>query len=490
MKGFSFTKSLFVLLLFSFGIFIAGCAKKEEENKIPVTTTSEEAKAEFLKGRDLFEKQRQQESLQHFTKAIEMDNNFALAYYYHSLANPTTKGFFEDLEKTLALTDKVSEGEKLMILSLKAGVDGDQKKQEEHLKKLVELYPEDERAHNQLGQFYFGQQEYSKAVDHMKKSTEIAAAYSAPYNMMGYAYRNLRDYDQAEKAFEKYIELIPDDPNPYDSYAELLLKEGKYDESITQYQKALDVNSNFVASHLGIATNLTYLKKYDDARNQCQKLFDMARNDGEKRAALFSKTISYIAEGKTDLAMDEMQKQYLLGEAINDAGAMSGDLNAMGNILFEAGKYDEAKTKYDLALQVALNSNLPEEVKENTKRLDLYNQSRILLMKGKLEDAKIKAQEFSEKTGTANNTFQIWLSHELNGLIALEEKDFAKAQQEFTLANQQNPYTFYRLALANKGANNKEEAKKNCEMSLQFNGLTNMNQAFVTKKAEKLLTTL
>jgi len=110
MIGFSFTKSLFVLLLFSFGIFIAGCAKKEEENKIPVTTTSEEAKAEFLKGRDLFEKQRQQESLQHFTKAIETDNNFALAYYYHSLANPTTKGFFEDLEKTLALTDKVSEG--------------------------------------------------------------------------------------------------------------------------------------------------------------------------------------------------------------------------------------------------------------------------------------------------------------------------------------------------------------------------------------------
>jgi len=489
MKSFSLTKSLFVLLLLSFSIFI-GCAKKEDENKIPVTTTSEEAKAEYLKGLELFEKLQQQESLQHFKKAIEMDNNFALAYYYHSIANPTTKGFFADLEKTLALTDKVSEGEKLLILSLKAGVDGDQKKQEEHLKKLVELYPEDERAHNQLGQFYFGQQEYEKAVDHMKKSTEIAAAYSSSYNMMGYSYRNLGKYEEAEQAFVKYIELIPNDPNPYDSYAELLLKEGKYEESIEQYQKALNINPNFIASHLGIATNYNFLKKYDDAINQSQKLYDMARDDGERRAALFSKTITFVNQGKTDLALDEMQKQYVLGETINDAGAMSGDLNVMGNILFEAGKYDEAKQKYEQSLQVTINSDLPDEVKENTKRLDLYNQARILLMKGKLEDAKTIAKEFSEKSESANNTFQVWLSHELNGLIALEEKDYTKAQQEFMMANQQNPLTFYRLALAYNGANNKEEAKKHCEMSLRFNALTNINQAFATNRAEKLLADL
>ncbi len=489
MKSISILKILFGTVIFIALVIISGCTKKEDADKIPITTSSEEARADFIKGRDLFEKQRVQESLQYFESAIAKDKDFALAYYYHAIANPTTKGFFEDLEKLTALTDKVSEGEKLLILALKAGVDGNQAKQEEHLKKLVELYPNDERAHTQLGTFYFGQQEYQLAVDHLKKASEIAPEYSAAYNMMGYSYKNLGNYGEAEKAFQKYIELIPDDPNPYDSYAELLLKEGKYDASIEQYKKALNINPNFIGSHLGIATNYTFQKKYDEARKQCDALYGMARNDGEKRAALFTKAITYVDEGNIDMALQEMQKQYELAEKINDAGDMSNDLNTMGNILFDAGQYEEAKIKYDQALTIALNSNLPEEIKETTKRLDIYNQAKILLMNGKLADAKTKAKEFGEKATMANNTFQVWLSHELNGMIALNEKDYKKAQEEFMQANQQNPYTHYRLALAYSGAGNKEEAKKHFEMSKDFKALTNLNQAFVRNKAEKMLAT-
>jgi len=76
----------------------------------------------------MFEKLQFQESLQHFENALAKDNNFALAYYYHANANTTTKGFFEDLDKAVALVDKISEGEKLMILALQATANGDQKK--------------------------------------------------------------------------------------------------------------------------------------------------------------------------------------------------------------------------------------------------------------------------------------------------------------------------------------------------------------------------
>ena len=244
-KTFFRTGLIMISILFAF-IILSGCTKKEEEGKIAITTTSTEAKDDFLKGRDLFEKLRQQESLKYFEGAFAKDNKLAMAYYYHSLANPTTKGFFEDLNNAVANIANVSEGEKLIILAFKAGVDGDQKLQEEHLKKLVELYPNDERAHGQLGQFYFGQQQYDLAVEHLKKSTELAPDYSSSYNMLGYSYRNLENYNEAEKAFKKYIELIPNDPNPYDSYAEMLLKQGRYEESITQYKKALEKNPGFL----------------------------------------------------------------------------------------------------------------------------------------------------------------------------------------------------------------------------------------------------
>lgn len=470
--------------------FVSGCTKPVDNSKIAVTTTSEEAKADYQKGRDLFEKLRQRESLQYFESAFAKDNKFAMAYYYHTLANPTAKGFFEDLNNAVANAEIVSDGEKLIILALKAGVDGNQKLQEEHLKKLIELYPNDERAQGQLGQFYFGQQKYNLAVEHLKKSTEIAPDYTSSYNMLGYSYRNLENYTEAEKAFKKYIELIPDDPNPYDSYAEMLSKQGRYEESIVQYNKALEKNPGFFASHMGISNNLIYLNRHDEAVANCNKAYEIAKNDGERRFALFTNVVAYVDAGNTDAALNEMQKQFNLAKNIDDAGAINGDLNAMGNILFEAGRYDEAKAKFTEALSVIETSDLAEEVKENNRRLNLYNMGRIAVMTGKMENAKKMADEFSTRSTAANNTFQIWLAHQLNGLIALQEKEYKKAVSEFEKSNLQNPQTYYLMATAYSKDGNKVEAKKYADKCANFNALININQAFVRNKAKELVTSL
>ncbi|MGB5287064.1 MAG: tetratricopeptide repeat protein, partial [Ignavibacteriaceae bacterium] len=478
------TGLLMIVILFTF-IILSGCSKQEDEGKIAVTTMSSEAKNDFLTGRELFEKLRLQESLQHFENAFAKDDKFVMAYYYHSLANPTNKGFFEDFDNAVANVESVSEGERLIILALKAGVDGNQKAQEEYLKKLVELYPNDERAHQQLGQFYFGQQKFELAVQHLKTATEIAPEFSTSYNMLGYSYRNLENYVEAEKAFKKYIELIPDDPNPYDSYAEMLSKQGRYEESITQYQKALNIKPDFFASHMGISNNYIYLNKYDEAKENCDKSYEIAKNNGERRFALFTKTVACVDQGDTDGALEELQKQFNLAQNIDDAGAMTGDLTQMGNVLFEAGRYDEAKAKYDEALSVMVGSGLADEVKENTRRFNIYNMGRIALMTGKTEEAKKLAGEFNTSADKANNTFQIWQAHYLNGLIALQEKDYKTAISEFEKSNLQNPQTFYYMAVAYSKDGNVTEAKKYADKCANFNALINMNQAFVRNKAIK-----
>lgn len=479
--------SAFLLLT---ALIFSGCSKPEEEGKIAVTTMSSEAEADFLKGRELFEKLRQRESLEYFENAFSKDNKFAMAYYYHSLANPTAKGFFDDLANAVTNAENVSEGERLIILALQAGVDGNQKLQEQTLKQLVDLYPNDERAHGQLGQFYFGQQKYELAIQHLKKSTEIAPDYSLAYNMLGYSHRNLGNFDDAEKSFKKYIELIPDDPNPYDSYAEMLLKQGRYDESIVQYKKALEINPDFFASHMGISNNLIYQKKYDQAKENCRNCYDIAKNDGERRFALFTMTVAYVDEGDIDGAMEQMEKQFEIAKTIDDAGAMTGDLNTMGNILYEAGRYDEAREKFKESLKVMMESDLSDEVKENNRRLSIYNAGRLQLKTGNIDESKKLAANFSNQAKNANNTFQIWLSHYLNGLIALEEEDYKTAISEFNQSNMQNPQTYYHLALAYMGDGNTEEAKKYAEQCANFNALVSLNQAFVGNKAQEMLTSL
>src|ERR671914_331614 len=255
-----------------------------------------------------------------------------------------------------AVAGKASEGERLLILATEAGANGEASKQKEHLDKLVAAHPNDERAHFNLGGYYFGQQDFKQAIEHYRKATELAPSYSPAYNILGYAYRQNGDYANAEQAFKKYIELIPNDPNPYDSYAELLLKMGKYEDSITQYRKALSIDPNFVASRNGIAADLLYMGKPDEAAAELQAISDKARGDGDRRTALFGMTVVAADGGKLDKALEEVEKQYALGEKINDTAAMTGDLQLKGNILVELGRYDEAKEQFERLLKMTEES--------------------------------------------------------------------------------------------------------------------------------------
>jgi predicted negative regulator of RcsB-dependent stress response len=79
---------------------------------------------------------------------------------------------------------------------------------------------------------------------------------------------------------------------------------------------------------------------------------------------MFQTTVTYVEEGRFDLAMAELDRQYALGKGIGDAAAMAGDATFMGNVLLESGKPAEALKKFEQAVQVTEASQLAPEVKE------------------------------------------------------------------------------------------------------------------------------
>jgi tetratricopeptide (TPR) repeat protein len=451
--------------------------------KIAITTTSEAARADFVKGRQLAENLRLEDSRQYFRSAIGKDPGFAMAHLSLANSSPTGTEFFEHLGHAAKLADKVSPGERLTIKGAEAGANADPAAQLELYQKLVADYPKDERAHFLLGNAYFGRQDYEKAIAEYRGATEVASDFAPAYNLLGYANRSLGHYDEAEKAFKKYIQLIPDDPNPYDSYAELLMKTGRFDESIAQYRKALEVNPQFSPSYTGIATNLMFQGKYDASRAEAKKLHEKARNDGDKRAAMFATTITYIDEGKTDLALAELDKQYTLGKGTNDAAAMAGDATSMGNILLAIGKPAEALKRYEQAVQVVEASDLSPEVKENAKQFHHYNAARVAIATGDLAKARSENETFMRAAEAKENPFQIRLGHEVAGMIALAEKSWDSALTHLDQANLQDPYNLYRQGLAYEGKGDQVKAKKKFASAVGFNQLPTINSALVRMKA-------
>jgi tetratricopeptide (TPR) repeat protein len=460
-------------------------SSSSEGGKIPITTKSEEARNEFLQGRALAERLLAQDSLAHFDRAIVLDPEFAAAELARCNASPTAKEFFEHQQKAVSLADKASEGEKLLILANQAGANGDAAKQNEYLEKLVTKYPSDERAHFNLGGYYFGQQEFAQAIEHYRKATEIAPNYSPAYNILGYSYRQQGDYANAEQAFKKYIELIPNDPNPYDSYAELLLKMGKFDASIAQYRKALSVDPHFVASHFGISADLIYMDKPQEANAELQKIIDQARSDGDTRLALFGMAVVAADSGKFDQAVEEIDKEYAVAEKKDDEGAMAADLQAKGNILLEARKYADSQKAFDRSLQLTEGSGLSQEIKENARRLHHFNLTMIAVGKKDYTTAKAEAEEFRKGAEASKNPAQVKQAHELAGVIALAEKNYDSTIAELEQANLQNPRNLYRLYEAYQGKRDSAKAQEYRSQAASFNPLPQLNYAFTRAKAQK-----
>ena len=80
-------------LIIAMSIF-AGCCN-DESGKIPITTSSCDAKDNYLKGKEFSDNLQKQEALVYFEKAIELDPEFALAYLEAGLAQSKAEDIFK-----------------------------------------------------------------------------------------------------------------------------------------------------------------------------------------------------------------------------------------------------------------------------------------------------------------------------------------------------------------------------------------------------------
>ena len=472
---------------------LAACSASEEgelgdgeAEKIPISTVSSEARSLYLEGRSLQENLRGTEAHGYFVRALAKDPKFALAHLGAAQSSPTGNAFFSHLEQAVELAALASDGERHQILAFAAGVNRDPVAAKEHAETLLQAFPQDERAHAAIAAFYFGRQEYGPAAEHYHRATEINPEFPQPYNQLGYAQRFLGDYAAAEAAFRKYIDLVPAEPNPYDSYAELLMKVGRFEESIENYRRALEADQHFVASHIGIALNEILLGEASAARRTCDGFYESARNDGERRQALTWRARSFLFEGDNEAALAEIQRRYDIAAKSSDASSMANDLTLMGRILLEAGRADAAESRFAEGVAMMESSDATEEVKAATRRNYLYAQARIALLGGDLVAAQSTADEYGAQVRWHRVPTEVWLHHELEGLLALEAGDFALAVIGLEQASQMDPRILYLRALAHLGKGERAQAKELCSQAANWNGL-HPNYAFVRAPARHLL---
>jgi tetratricopeptide (TPR) repeat protein len=453
---------------------------------LPITTSSPEARALYLEGRDLLERLKATEGHLKTDQAVKKDPQFALAWLQWANTSGTAKEFQAGLDKAVANASHATEAEQKFIKAAEAGARSRPADQERLLGELAKQFPNDPRIQAQIGIIAFGRQDYDGAVRALSRAVEIDPKFTLPYNQLGYAYRAQGNNAEAEKTFKRYAELIPDDPNPHDSYAELLMRMGRYDESVAEYKKALQIDPYFLSAYVGIANNQIFAGKGDDARATLKQMLTKARNDGEKRQVWFWTSETYAHEERWPEAIKAIEEEKKIADASGDLVSASQDVNFIGNLLLASGKPAEAAQKFEESLKLVDRSKAADAVKEAAHRNHLFDMGRVAVVKGDLAGARASASKYATAVAAKQVPFEVRQSHELAGLIAVHAKEWDSALAELGKAGSQNPRVTYLTGLAYQGKGDSAKAAEAFRAVADYNQLNGL-YGFVRPQARRQL---
>lgn len=312
-----------------------------------VTTHSPEAYRYYLNGVEFLQKYYRPEARECFTRAVELDSSFAMAYYYLTgLGDP------ELIEKAEKFIDNATLRDGYYIRSRRAAFLGNKAEAISELQELVERYPEEKEAHYLLGLFIESKGDYDLALEHLQKALKIDPLYKVAVNYLAYFWDRMGEYEQAIVTIDSYISLAPDEANPYDSRGEIYASNGKIELAIESYRRALEINPRF---HNSI-WNLGHLSCFKGEYALAESLYTITATDSDASirvvGRLFLRNIT-VRQGKFTQALNDLDESIAADLADGQVGAYVGYKHFIKSVIYrELEDFDRAKTELETHMSI------------------------------------------------------------------------------------------------------------------------------------------
>ena len=286
-----------------------------------VTTDSLEAYNYFLRGRENFERYYYNDARRFLERAVELDPEFALAYYYlirvyAYLGN--TEQMEAASEKFHKFGKKLKGREGLYIKALLIQ-QKDPEKYAKILKELIEKYPKSKRPHYDLGAYYYvyEQDKIDEAIAELNMALDLDPNYGHALNQLAYCHLFKNEFEKALEYFRRYASISPGDANPFDSMGEAYFRMGSLDESIEKYKEALEVKPDF-GSEWRISYIYALKQDYEEAMRWLDQFIAMASTESLRGQGHLWKGFYYYLQGKLQQSLQEIDRAQDLAEQANN----------------------------------------------------------------------------------------------------------------------------------------------------------------------------
>jgi tetratricopeptide (TPR) repeat protein len=334
-----------------------------------VTAASLEALQSYSIAQDLSSGGRQQESIPHYQKAIDLDANFGRAYSGLAtvLFNLGRRDEAAKLwKKSLTLMDRMTEREKYRTLGLWfAGPGANYEQAIENFETLLARYPADRAGQNNLGFVYFQMLDFQKAMEHGRQA----------------------------------VELFPKNPRLRQNYALYAMYASDFKTADEEARRVLEQAKGQYKAYLPLAA----VAFAADDRSAMRGVYDNMRSSGAAGA-------STAAHGLADLAMYE--GRWAEAEALLKAG-VAADEQSKDNLARAA--------KLTALAEVQLATNrVPDAVRTAQAALDITREDPTLVsaafvfIRGKrFAEARAIAEELGKELQPRRRAYSAIIEGEL-----------------------------------------------------------------------------
>ena len=298
----------------------------------------------FNRGVDAYHRGETDHAIGNFTRAIELNPQYANAYYSRGTAygNKGEHDFaIADFDAALRINPQNA------VAYYNRGVAYSHKGEYDlattDYNATLRINPQDADAYHNRGNAYFYKGEYDLAIADFDIALHINPQDADAYHNRGNAYFYKGEYDLAIADFDAALHINPQDAVAYYNRGTAYGHKGEYDLSIADFDVAVRINPQYATAYNNRGNAYFYIGEYDLAIAD----FDVAlRINSQDAAAYHNRGVAYRNKGEYDLAIADFD----VAVRINPQFAVA--YFNRGVAYRNKGEYDLAIADYNAALRI------------------------------------------------------------------------------------------------------------------------------------------
>jgi Flp pilus assembly protein TadD len=146
---------------------------------------------------------------------------------------------------------------------------------ESFLRQDLRKHPDYAHGYGMLGAHLLAQGDFAGAARHLMRALELLPDSEVEHNNLGKAWIELGQPDRARRHFERALELRPDYPDALYNMGVMLAEEGRMDEAVALYRRALEVRPHDAETHNNLAIALAMRGEPDQALQHFRRAVEL-----------------------------------------------------------------------------------------------------------------------------------------------------------------------------------------------------------------------